>query len=147
MKKNTKKDPYGNYIYYLDIKDHGTPFIIDYAKEELQKQIINPDEIIIPDEKITIRITYPLSVEILHEYEQKNGFSRRDLFRLIYEAYKKIYEEEEKQAGDPGIYETLYNRKKSDGPYGIWGHYLDDLYLEFIRYDPKTKTVNLAIGS
>jgi hypothetical protein len=63
-----------------------------------------------------------------------------------YKAYKKIYNEE-KQVGDPGTYEMLYNRKKSEGRYGIWGHYLDDLYLEFITYDPKTKMVHLAIGS
>lgn len=147
MVKNKQKDQYGNYIYYLDIEDHGTPHIIDYADEELRNRIIDPDEIIIPDEKITLRITYPLSVKLIYEYEQKGGFSRKDLFRIIYEAYKKIYDEEQEQVGDPGTYERLYNRRKSDGPYGIWGHYLDDLYLEFIRYDPKTKTVNLAIGS
>jgi len=61
--------------------------------------------------------------------------------------YKKIYDEEEKQVGDPGTYESLYNRRESNDPYGIWGHYLDDLYLELIRYNPKTRIVNLAIGS
>lgn len=147
MAKDKQKDPYGNYIYNLDIADHWTPHIIDYANEELRNRIINPDEIIIPDEKITLRITYPLSVEVLYEYEQKGGFSRKDLFQIIYKEYKKIYDEEEEQAGDPGTYERLYNRRESNGPYGIWGHYLDDLYLEFIRYDPKTKIVNLAIGS
>jgi hypothetical protein len=49
--------------------------------------------------------------------------------------------------GDPGTYERLYNRRKSDGPYGIWGHYLEELFLEFIRYNPKSKIVNLDIGS
>ena len=145
MAKEKQLDPHGNYIYYLDIEDHWTPHIIDFADEELRNRIIYPDEIIIPDEKITLRINYPLSVEVLHEYEQKGGFSRKDLFRLIYEEYKKIYDEEEKQVGDPGTYKRLYNRRESNGPYGIWGHYLDDLYLEFIRYDPKIKTVNLAI--
>lgn len=147
MAKDKQKDPYGNYIYYLDIENHWTPHIIDYANEELRNRIINPDEIIIPDEKITLRITYPLSVEVLHEYEQKGGFSRKDLFRRIYEVYKKIYDEEEKQVGDPGTYESLYNRRESNDPYGIWGHHLDDLYLELIRYSPKTRIVNLAIGS
>jgi len=147
MVKNKQKDPYGNYIYDLDIKDHGTPRIIDYEDKELRSRIIDLDEIIIPDEKITIRITYPLSVEVNNEYEQKCGFSRKDLFRFIYEEYTKIYDEEEKQVGDPGTYEKLYNRKKSEGSYGIWGHYLAELYLEFIRYDPKKKLVDLDIGS
>ncbi len=147
MTMNKQKDPYGNFIYYLDIEDHGTPLIIDYADENLRNRIINPDEVIIPDEKITIKFTYPLSVEIVREYEQKGGFSRKDLFRHIFEAYKNIYDEEEQQVGDPGTYKNLYNRKKSEGPYGIWGHQLGDLYLESIRYDPKTKIVNLDIGS
>lgn len=147
MTMNKQKDPYGNHIYYLDIEDHGTPLIINYADEELRNRIINPNEIIIPDEKITIKFTYPLSIEVVNEYQQKGGFSRKDLFRYIYETYKNIYEEEEGQVGDPGTYERLYNRKKSEGPYGIWGHQLGDLYLEFIRYEPKTKIVNLAIGS
>jgi len=144
---NKQKDPYGNFIYYLDIEDHGTPLIINYADENSLNRIINPDEVIIPDEKITIKFSYPLSVEIVREYKQKGGFSRKDLFRHIYEAYKNIYDEEEQQVGDPGTYENLYNRKKSEGPYGIWGHQLGDLYLESINYNPKTKTVNLAIGS
>lgn len=124
-----------------------TPQVIDYAKEYLRKRIIKPDEIIIPDEKITLRITYPLSVEVQRQRKQKGGFSRKDLFRWIYEEYKKIYEEEEQQVGDPGTYNMLYNRKESEGPYGIWGHYLNDLYIEFIQYDPKNKVVNLEIGS
>ena len=45
--KKKEKDQYGNYIYYLDIEDHGTPHVEDYAEDDLQKRIINPDEIII----------------------------------------------------------------------------------------------------
>jgi len=147
MSPEEKRDPYGYLIYYLDIEDHWTPHVIDYTDEELRSRLIKPNEIIIKDEKITIQFTYPLSVEILSEYEQEGGFSRLDLFRYIYEEYKKIYYEEGEQVGDPGTYERLYNRKTSNGRYGIWGHYLEDLYLEFIRYDDKLKIVHLAIGS
>ena len=107
----------------------------------------NPDEIIISDEIITLRITYPLSVKVNYEREKKGGYSRKDLFEWIYQAYKKIYQEEEEEVGDPGTYQMLHNRKESEGRYGIWGHYMNDLYLEFIKYDPKTKIVHLAIGS
>ena len=95
MIEDKEKDPYGFYIYRLDIKDRRTPKIIDYVDEEYRDRIINYDEIIIKDEKIIIRITYPLSVEVVHEYEKKGGFSRKDLFQYIYEAYKEIYDEEE----------------------------------------------------
>lgn len=127
MIKDRQKDPDGNYLFFLEIEGHHTPSVIDYAKDYLRKRLINPDEIIIEDEKITIRFTYPLSIEVLVECEKKGGFSRMDLFRLIYENYKRIYDEETAAVGDPGIYERLYNRKKSEGPYGIWGHYLEDI--------------------
>ena len=147
IENDRQKDRDGYIMYFLDMEDHGTPLVVDYANEELRNRIINPDEIIIPDEKITLRITYPLSVKVNYEREHKGGYSRKLLFEWIYQAYKKIYEEEERQVGDPGTYEMLYNRKNSEGRYGIWGHYMNDLYLEFIRYDPKTKIIHLAIGS
>ena len=91
--------------------------------------------------------TYPLKNKVSFEYTNKDGFTRMDLFRCIYEGYKEIYETEEKDAGDPGTYEKLYNRKHSQGRYGIWGHYIVDLRIEGVSYDPKTKLVELLIGS
>ena len=52
MPKEKEVDPYGFYIYYLDIEDHWTPRIIDYADKELRSWIFKSDEIIIPNEKI-----------------------------------------------------------------------------------------------
>ena len=147
MIKDTQKDRYGNYLFFLEIEGYHTPFVVDYSKEDLRSRLLNADEIIIKDEKITIRFTYPLSVQVLVECEKEGGFARIDLFRLIYENYKKIYDEETAAVGDPGIYERLYNRRKSDGPYRIWGHYLEDLLLESIRYNPEKKMVYLSIGS
>ena len=147
MIKDRQKDPYGNYLFFLEIEGHHTPLVIDYAKKDLRNRLVNADEIIIEDEKITIRFTYPLSIEVLVACEKKGGFSRKDLFKLIYENYKRIYVEETATVGDPGIDERLYNRKKSKGPYGIWGHYLEDLFLEVIRYNQEEKIVYLSIGS
>ena len=70
-----------------------------------------------------------------------------DLFRCIYEGYKKIYDEEEAEVGDPGTYDRLYNRRKSEGKYDIWGHYLNDLYVEGILYNLEEKSIDLQIGS
>ena len=125
----------------------GTPTIIDYEVEEFRNRIIDPDELLIKEEKITILFTYPLSIKVKFEFENKGGFTRLDLFRCIYEGYKKIYDEEEEEVGDPGTYDRLYNRRKSNGKYGIWGHYIDDLFLEIIFYDPIEKLCTLAIGS
>jgi len=125
----------------------GTPMIRDYETEFDRNSLVDPDELVIQEEKITIEFRYPLSVKVYMEFESKRGFTNMDLFRCVYEGYKKIYDEEEAEAGDPGIYEKLYNRKPSQGKYGIWGHYMNDLFLEIIYYNPEEKLCTLAIGS
>lgn len=137
----------GSFKLFLTLQGWGCPTVAAYEDEVRRKSLSNPDEIIIKDEKINIEFTYPLSVRVEFEYVKKGGFSRMDLWRCIYEGYKKIYEEEEAEVGDPGSYENLYNRKKSNGNYGIWGHYIEELYLESIRYDAKKKLITMFIGS
>lgn len=140
-------DRYGYLLFWLEIEGHGCPAIIDYEDENIRKLLVKANEIVINDEKIKIPIEYPLSTELIFEYEKKGGFSRMDLFEYLYEAYKKIYIEEEGASGDPGTYENLYNRKKSSGPYGIWGHYMNELSIESLQYDPATRTLHVFIGS
>jgi hypothetical protein len=119
----------------------------DYEQDYVREGVINPDEIVIPDEETTILFTYPLSRKVEFTYTQKGGFTRMNLYRCIYEGYKKIYDAEEEAVGDPGTYEMLYNRRTSEGPYGIWGHYMNDLIIEFVLYYPESKSVRLLMGS
>ena len=136
MSKDKIIDHYGLMKFHLEYEDQTVPAIIDYEDEKKREKIINANEIIIEDEKITIEFTYPLSVKVTVECKQKKEFTRMNLFELIYEEYKIIYEEEA-EVGDPGAYESLYNRKRSQGKCGIWGHFLEDLCIESLRYDAK----------
>jgi len=141
-------DERGNINIQIMVRDWGCPRVIDYDDEEMRNLVINPDAKVIEDEKIKIRFTYPLSVKVLFEYENKGGFTRMELFKCIYEGYKKIYDEEESAAPDPGsISAKVLNRAKSMGKYGIWGHYLSGLYLERIIYNPRDRVVDMFIGS
>jgi hypothetical protein len=137
----------GNINIQLLIRDYGTPAVVYYEDEELRKKMINPQDIVIKDTQIKIKFTYPLSKEAILPYTSKGGFTRLDLFRCIYEGYKRIYDEEDLAVGDPGTYERVMNRKKSEGPYGIWGHYLGELWIEGISYNTSTKMVEMFIGS
>ena len=121
--------------------------VTDYEVHVLRNNIIDPDDILISDESIKINFTYPLSLKVEFTFNNKGGFTRIDLFRCIYEGYKKIYEEEAATVGDPGRYKRLMNRRPSNGPYGIWGHYMEELIIERINYDPSTNTLNMLIGS
>lgn len=49
------------------------------------------------------------------------------LLQKIGEAYRKVYEEEDK--------------------YGVWGHYITDLAIEGIKVNYKTKKITLDVGS
>ena len=131
----------------LRLDDDSTPTVINYKVEEMRNRLVTPNEVVINDEKIQILFSYPLTNKVMFTYEKKGGFTRMDLFRRIYEGYKKIYDEEDAEVGDPGIYEMLYNRKESDGKYGIWGHYIADLSIEILYYDPSTRILKMAIGS
>ena len=141
-------DHYGNVKFWLYIAPESrVPYILDFEDKEARENLINPNEVVIKDEKITMIVTYPLSVEVSRTLEKKGGFTRLDVFKNIYDVYKWIYEEEEISVGDPGTYDNLYNRKKSEGKYGIWGHYIDDLVIESVSYNPKEKELYMFIGS
>lgn len=77
-----------------------SPKVVGYSEPNARQNLLNPDKIIIKEEIIKIEYTYPLSTEVIFEYKNKGGFSRIDLWRCIYEGYKRIYEEE-KEVGDP----------------------------------------------
>lgn len=146
--KDITIDHYGNVKFWLYIAPGSrVPSVLDFENKEVRDNLINPDEVVINDEKITMVITYPLSVDVSITLEKRGGFTRLDVFKNIYKAYKLIYEEEEKVVGDPGSYDNLYNRKKSEGKYGIWGHYLGDLVIESVSYDSKKKELFMFIGS
>lgn len=141
-------DHYGNLKFWLYIAPESrVPYILDFEDKQVRENLINSNKVVIKDEKITMNITYPLSVEVNRTLEKKGGFTRMDIFKNIYEAYKQIYEEEEKGVGDPGRYDNLYNRRKSEGKYGIWGHYISDLLIESVSYDQKEKILYMFIGS
>jgi hypothetical protein len=121
-------------------------------------EIFNPSEdveafqhilerIEIKDEEITIQFDYPLSKSAKIKFKQDGGFTLVNLMKCIRVGYHKIYDEETAAVGDPGCVEGMYNRSKSSGPYGIWGHDICDLVVEGIYYNEETKTVTLQIGS
>ncbi len=139
-------DTEGNFELNLSIS-WGCPSVASYEIEDMRNELRNPNEIIIEDETIKIEFTYPLSVRVEFEYNKKGGFSRMDLWRCIYEGYKKIYDAEEADAGDPGNAPNLLNRGRSDGRYGVWGHSIGELYIEQINYNTRTKRISMFIGS
>lgn len=132
----------------------GCPRVCDFLEHFSQKELgtpcddelIDPDTIVISRDKITITFSYPLERETKLTFTNPGGFSRYDFFRCVYEGYKNIYAQEEAVAGNPGNIPGMLNRARSDGPYGIWGHVMEDLFLEGIT-DKGDGNYELVIGS
>ncbi len=59
-------------------------YVLDFEDKEARENLINPNEVVIKDEKITMTVTYPLSVEVSITLEKKGGFTRLDVFKSIY---------------------------------------------------------------
>ena len=112
-------------------EDNVSPYIsLENPEEDIQGQRF-PDEVVIPLPKIRVRYDYPLETETILSFDADTpaGFTRAHLARQIAAGYHRIYQEEEAVVGNPGHIPGMMNRKRSRGPYGIWGHDLGDLVL------------------
>jgi hypothetical protein len=116
-----------------------------------------PEEIVIPFDKATLVISYPLStpasVELTASFT--HGFTRAELVRAICEEYANVYDAEEGSAQIGTIpkeerAEAQKGRNRTDGAYGIWGYDLQDLVLTAVRWTrrPDGKvTIDLHVES
>jgi len=108
-----------------------------------EETLIDGDEKICDHKHIIIEFKYPLSRGINLIYSNKDGFTRADIYRCIHEGYTQLYAMEE----DPGtINPQMLNRGFSDGPIGIWGHYISDLVIEGVT-EKVPAYFTLSIGS
>lgn len=76
-------------------------------------------------------ITYPLSTRASIHFHLENDGVDVTYPLLLYLhtcAYQLVYQLEDDDVGKPtGNIKGMFNREKSDGRFGIWGHHIDDL--------------------
>lgn len=84
-----------------DTNIHLNYFDIDIPKG-CNGTLLNPDQIVIPDQKINIIFDYPLlhSTSISASTKNINGFSLKELINKVKKLYQYIYEEEMKTASE-----------------------------------------------
>ena len=100
--------------------------------------IIDGDDIIIHGHQLHIILDYPLS-HTVDKIFMKDGFTKKDILRSIYEAYTEIYREEEGNTKAPRMCDVipdcyLMNRMDTHGEHGIWGHEIGDLFIDKLSY-------------
>ena len=105
-------------------------------------EIVRGEEMATPKSTIKITFDYPLTKSTELTFTQNGGFTRRDLYRAIYDGYQRIYSAEP----DPGTIPGMANRARSTGPYGIYGHYLEDLIIGGV-YEVRPGFFQLDINS
>lgn len=139
----------------------GYPSISSYLDDKEDFNMANRNEVVIPQPKAMVFFRYPLKELVTFEVlGTEEGITREVLVDFVCNTYQRIYDEEAAGATTPVLSAEermkameargkpmLMNRQTSDGPYGIYGHDLDDLYLEGISYHPETGRVELSIGS
>jgi hypothetical protein len=84
-------------------------------------------------DSIFISFNYPLSKGVDLEFIGKKPWRLCDLIDSICKGYLKIYDEEDETRTLPAqspLDSILVNRPKTDGKHGIWGHDLNDLFIE-----------------
>lgn len=101
--------------------------------------LAQPDEIVIPFERASLVISFPLTVAATVPIQAASswGFTRGELVREICEEYANAYETEEATAATkpvPREERARPERNRTDGVYGIWGHDLEDLVLSALRW-------------
>lgn len=98
-----------------------------------------------PDVELECTIDYPLTNPCT--FKVKGEFADEIIWQVI-NKYKKIYKEEDKTSKiQAGLVSGTYNRNKTDGKYGIWGHGFDDLILTDLEIDTDTNTLELSVES
>ena len=79
-------------------------------------------------------------------FENNRPYTRKDFWGAVCEGYKRIYREEDAAEGPTDNLPGLLDRDSSEGPYGIWGHHIGDLFLEGVREISPNK-FELSMGS
>lgn len=74
-------------------------------------------------------ISYPLNRPAIMKWVLSEDATYGQLLEIHAQAYNLIYELEEQSStmGDPGHIPGMFNRRRSDGMFGIWGHDIGDL--------------------
>jgi len=91
------------------------------------------DEIVSKEKSIKIYFDYPLLKPVCFTFENETGFPLTEFIKCVREGYERIYKEESNEKV-PTI-KGMMNRQTTNGPYGIYGHYIND--LRFLGYELK----------
>lgn len=101
----------------------------------------------IPAGKYAFAYDYPFSRVVLIAHDLTEATNVIDILEMARADYEAIYALEDDEVGETGNIPGMLNRDVSDGPIGIWGHHLSDLYFDGVSICPKRREVYFNMGS
>lgn len=103
------------------------------------------------DRTIRILFDYPMAVSVVITFETNSEWTMSKFLAAVHAGYRWIYDLEHKTATDQPVplsqRKGLLNRNATDGLFQIYGHDLDDLWLEGLAYNKADNLYTLGIGS
>jgi hypothetical protein len=87
-------------------------------------------EDVLSQDGIRVRFDYPLAKPVV--FDCAGPVTVKSFISFVAKTYERIYDEERETAtiAEGQASPMLANRNRTDGRYGIWGHVLNDLFLE-----------------
>ncbi len=120
--------------------------VVSFENESVKVRLQKRDLIVATVNDIKIIFDYPLDKSVELEFSKEGGWTTLDFWEAIYNGYKQIYGEEDEAAGETGYISGMCNRARSDGPYGICGHHIGDLFIEGVE-EVESNKYRLIMGS
>jgi hypothetical protein len=137
-------------LCYISLEDwkEGDKLYQEWDDEEGSEKPDENEIILKKNKEYTLFIRYPLSNPYKKVFKTSiKGMSRKELVKLIVDAYHEIYDTEESTSKImPDLIPGMYNRNTTEGKYGIWGHDLGDLMLGGV-YIGKNNVIEPSVDS
>ena len=119
---------------------------IDGDKEEFGEKPMSPTPLNLHG-IFSFVYDYPLRKEVSIPHLVGESWSAVDILEMASKDYQTIYAAEDAAVGPTANIPGMLNRQQSEGPYGIWGHDISDLYFEEIEINEANKIISFGIGS
>lgn len=127
----------------FDFEGTTTARVSGYPEAKQSGSLIGGRDLVTAETTIQFDLEYPLGGPAGVTASHPKGFTRLRLFEAIYRAYLVVYDAS--QPEQTKRYQNEYSME-SGGPYGIWGHCIDALFLDGVEQLSPT-TFALSIGS
>lgn len=124
-------------IYDIDCSVSLTSVLCGFPPEWETQPQKNTVPIGLPAGEYFVDYNYPLTTSERVSYQLTPQTTPDDILKLVAKEYQRIYDEEA----------LTGNLKRTDGKYGIWGCSFGELFVDGLKINTETMSIELMMGS